>query len=126
MTGKLVPLCGSKAVKSLKHIAKTSEDICSLAVGTTDVDFAGPGVAEFTPATPERCRDSLQLIGDLVDACLDARLVLFAAGRTRGAGCTDDLFADLDGKRALIGDDIGQMNQAECRIGLHALDKRTR
>ena len=43
---------------------------------------------------------SLQLILDLVEAGLDAGLVLLAARRAGGAGRADRLFADLDRQRA--------------------------
>src|ERR1700694_4322343 len=44
---------------------------------------------------------SLQLVGDLVDAGLDADLVFFAARSTRSTGRADRLIADLDRQRAL-------------------------
>src|ERR1700731_3254692 len=59
---------------------------------------------------------SLQLIGHFLDPGLDASLVLFAAGRARSAGCPDDLVAHLDRQRALVGYDVGEMDQAERRI----------
>jgi hypothetical protein len=58
------------------------------------------------------------LIGHFVDPGLDASLVLFAARRARSAGCADDLVAHLDRQRALVGYDVGEMDQAERRIGL--------
>src|SRR5580692_4183271 len=67
---------------------------------------------------------SLQLVGHLVDSSFDASLVLFTAGCTRCAGCADHILSDLDRKRALVGDDVAQMDQAERRIGLHPLDQR--
>ena len=39
----------------------------------------------------------------------------------RGAGSTDDIVADLDRQCALVGDHVGQMNEAEGRIGLEAI-----
>jgi hypothetical protein len=56
------------------------------------------------------------LIGHLVDPGFDASLVLFAARRARSAGCADDLVAHLDRQRALVGYDVGEMDQAERRI----------
>jgi hypothetical protein len=61
---------------------------------------------------------SLQLIGNFVNPGLDASFVLFTARRARSAGCTDDLVAHLDWQRALVGYDIGEMDQAERRIRL--------
>jgi len=49
---------------------------------------------------------------------LDASFVLFTARRARSAGCADDLVAHLDWQRALVGYDIGEMDQAERRIRL--------
>src|SRR5262245_8799213 len=71
-------------------------------------------------------RTSLQLLVDLVERGLHASLVLCAARCTRCAGCTDDLVTDLDWQRALVGDDVGQMDQAQSRISLEALDQRAR
>jgi hypothetical protein len=61
---------------------------------------------------------SLQLIGNFVNPGLDASFVLFTARRARSAGCADDLVAHLDWQRALVGYDIGEMDQAERRIRL--------
>src|SRR5262249_27600017 len=61
---------------------------------------------------------SLQLIGHFVDPGFDARFVLFAARRARSAGCADDLVAYLNRQRALVGYDVGEMDQAERRIRL--------
>jgi len=61
---------------------------------------------------------SLQLIGHFINPGLNASLVLFAARRARGAGCTDDLVAHLDRQSPLVGYDVGEMDQAERRIGL--------
>src|SRR6266404_4763132 len=61
---------------------------------------------------------SLELISHFVDPGLDARFVLFTARRARSAGCADDLVADLDRQRALVGYDVGEMDQAERRIRL--------
>src|SRR5258705_9130450 len=64
--------------------------------------------SELSVTTP-----SLQLIGHFVDPGLDASFVLFTARRARSAGCADDLVADLDRQRALVGYDVGEMDQAE-------------
>ena len=69
--------------------------------------------SELSVTTP-----SLQLIGHFVDPGLDASFVLFTARRARSAGCADDLVADLDRQRALVGYDVGEMDQAERRIRL--------
>ena len=61
---------------------------------------------------------SLQLIGNFVNPGLDASFVLFTARRARSAGCADDLVAHLDWQRALVGYDIGEMDQGERRIRL--------
>src|SRR5262249_12608159 len=55
---------------------------------------------------------SLQLIGHFVDPGFDARFVLFTARRARSAGCADDLVAYLNRQRALVGYDVGEMDQA--------------
>jgi hypothetical protein len=58
------------------------------------------------------CASLVQLIGHLVERGLNASLVLFAAWRARRAGCPDDLVTHLDRERSLVGDDVGQMDQA--------------
>ena len=60
----------------------------------------------------------LQLIGHLVDPSLDASLVLFAARCARCTGRADDIFTDLDRQRALVGDNVVEMNQTQRRVGL--------
>ena len=60
----------------------------------------------------------LQLIGHLVEPGLDACLILFAAWGARCAGRADDVIPDLDRERALVGDDVAQVDQGERRIGL--------
>src|ERR1700739_1108953 len=68
----------------------------------------------------------LQLIGHLIEPGLDACLILFAAWRTRCAGCADDVIPHLDWKRTLVGDDVAQVNQGERRIGLQPIGQRAR
>ena len=55
----------------------------------------------------------LQLILDLVEAGLDAGLVLLAARRAGGAGRADHIVADLDRQRALR---RGEAGQRDCRL----------
>jgi hypothetical protein len=52
-------------------------------------------------------RWSLELIGDLIEAGLDAGLVLFTAGRAGDTGRADHLVADLDRQSPLRRDDAG-------------------
>ena len=62
----------------------------------------------------------LQLILDLVEAGLDAGLVLLAARRAGGAGRADHVVADLDRQRASPGDEAGSVLQrpaADCPSG---------
>jgi hypothetical protein len=90
----------------------------------------GGAILSFTahpaPSPVLRVRRSVQLIGDLVERGLDASLVLFAARRARCAGRADDFVAHLDRERPLVGDDVGQMDQAERRVGLDAFDQGAR
>ena len=76
--------------------------------------------SELSVTTP-----SLQLIGHFVDPGLDASFVLFTARRARSARCADDLIAHLDRQRALVGYDVGEMDQTERRIGLSGASART-
>src|SRR6516165_10618194 len=62
-----------------------------------------------------------QLVGDLVEAGLGARLVLLAAGRAGHADCPDDLVADLDRQCPLRRDDAAEVDCAGGRIVLDAL-----
>src|SRR5262245_25092013 len=68
----------------------------------------------------------LELLSDLVDTGLDARLVLVAPGRARRADPADGLVDDLDRTSALLGDDVAEMNQAEGGIVLQACDQIAR
>src|SRR5260221_1986913 len=68
----------------------------------------------------------LELLGHLVDPGLDAGLVLLAARCARRAGRADGIVTDLDRQRALIGDDVVEMDQAEARVGLQARDQVAR
>src|SRR6516165_11974369 len=69
---------------------------------------------------------SLELIGDLVEAGLGARLVLLAAGRAGYADRADDLVADLDRQGALRRDDPAEVHGTHRRIVLDALDELSR
>src|ERR1700680_3271645 len=63
----------------------------------------------------------LELVGHLVEARLDAGLVLLAARGTGDAGRPDDVVAHLDRQRALRRGEAGEKLRAHRRILLHAL-----
>src|SRR5262245_5647056 len=64
---------------------------------------------------------SLELIGDLVDAGLDAGFVLLAAGSAGDADRTDDVLADRDRQRATRGGKPGEILGTHLRILLQPL-----
>src|SRR5947209_18440621 len=69
---------------------------------------------------------SLEQVGDLVDAGLDAGLVLFAARRAGRTDRADRLLTDLDRKCTLVGDDVREMYEPERRVGFQAIDQSAR
>jgi hypothetical protein len=77
----------------------------------------------FSEIPPHDPTDRLfELVGDLVDAGLGARLVLLAARRTGDADRNDDVVAGLDRQCALGRDDACKLNGPGCRIVLYVLD----
>src|SRR5438128_7267791 len=84
-----------------------------------------PAVAAIMRRRTIRCAraaasGSLELIGDLLDAGLDAGFVLLAAGSTGGAGGADHLFADLDRQRAASGGEPAEILRPHLRIFLQS------
>src|SRR6266550_4515005 len=84
----------------------------------------GSGRAKLSRiATPAQ---SLELVGDLVEAGLRADLVLLSAGRAGDADRADDFLADPDRQRALSGDNVVEMNREIGGVLLDARDDVTR
>ena len=54
-----------------------------------------------------------QLIGDFVDPCFHACFILLTARRAGCARRADDLVADFDRQRTLIGDHVGEVDKAQ-------------
>src|SRR6516164_3481509 len=74
-----------------------------------------------TGAADRRWAGSLELIGDLLDAGLDAGFVLVAAGSAGNAGRADHLLADHDRQHAAGGGEAGEILRAHLRILLQPL-----
>src|SRR5262245_66052409 len=70
----------------------------------------------WTSRTP-----SFELVGDLLDAGLDAGFVLVAAGSAGNADRADHLLADHDRQRAARGGEAGEILRAHLRIFLQPL-----
>src|SRR5215468_3050729 len=70
----------------------------------------------WTSRTP-----SFELVGDLLDAGLDAGFVLVAAGSPGNADRADHLLADHDRQRAARGGEAGEILRAHLRIFLEPL-----
>src|SRR5262245_27009850 len=64
---------------------------------------------------------SLELVGHLVDAGLDAGFVLVAAGSAGDADRADDVLADHDRQRAARGGEAGEILGSHLRILLQPL-----
>jgi hypothetical protein len=76
----------------------------------------------FSEIPPHDPTDRLfELVGDLLDAGLRARLVLLAARRTGDADRADDVVTGLDRQCALGRDDACEVNALGCRIVLYVL-----
>src|SRR4029077_18950324 len=78
-------------------------------------------------AGPERRPSRLfQLIGNLIDTGFHARFVFLATRRAGSTSRADDLIAELDWQRALIGNHVGKVDEAERRVVLQAGDDLAR
>src|SRR6476659_8553281 len=74
-----------------------------------------------TGAADRRWAGSLELIGDLLDAGLDAGFVLVAAGSAGDTDRADHLLADHDRQRAARGGEAGEILRAHLRLLLQPL-----
>src|SRR6478672_4862693 len=74
-----------------------------------------------TSAAEPPWADSLELIGDLLDAGLDAGFVLVAAGSAGDTGRADHFLADHDRQRAAGGGEAGEILRAHLRIFLQPI-----
>src|SRR5215471_6381544 len=72
-------------------------------------------------APPLFSMPSFELIGDLLDAGLDAGFVLVAAGSAGNAGRADHFLADHNRQRAARGGEAGEILRPHLRIFLQPL-----
>src|SRR6476646_9671818 len=92
--------------------------------GPAEAGASGFGIS---CAGPERKLWRLfQLIGNLIDTGFDARFIFLATRRAGSTSRADDLIAELDWQRALIGNHISKVNEAERRVVLQAGDDLAR